>query len=130
MELSSLLQRLKNKNSDESGCLCLPSPQSSHCGAAMNVTKTRGRTIGKLLGTTSKMIRLLTFFGTSRATAFKNYNLIELFVLVMFKFLFFPTVNPGESGRNRSDKRSVWFGMKLRPAPQGEELRRKTCEKN
>lgn len=41
----------------------------------------------------------------------------------------FSAVNPGESGRNESDKRSVWFGMKLRPAPQGEELRGKTCEK-
>lgn len=35
----------------------------------------------------------------------------------------FSAVNSGESGRNGSDKRSVWSGMKLRPAPRGEELR-------
>jgi len=38
-----MFQRIRIKNRGMSGRLCLLSPQSSHCRAAMNVTKTRGR---------------------------------------------------------------------------------------
>ncbi len=50
-------------------------------------------------------------------------------MFLLYLSIFLLAINPGESGRNESDKRSVWFGMKLRPAPQGEELRGKTFEK-
>lgn len=55
----------------------------------MNVTKTRGRANGKLLGMQSEISKLLTFFDSSKEAAFHNRDITELFVLVMFKFLFF-----------------------------------------
>lgn len=68
---------------------------------------------------------------SGKQTKRRKQTQVAPMVLAFFCFLksaFFPGTDPGESGRNVSDERSVWFGMKLRPAPQGEELRRKTCE--
>lgn len=68
-------------------------------------------------------------FSKSSRVRSSRFATCSFWTVLLFLSLCFLAVNPGESSRNESDKRSVWFGMKLRPAPQGEELRGKTCEK-